>query len=150
MIGFNEPLCQLVLLSHQVFDYLPELLTALILVALHLPQASLVLTQNHAQFLIAPSRLHIRHYRVLDHLRVLPESQSAKGLLKLGGTRGDTEDDGGARVAPEGGPENLGEGRVSVGDVRVRGAFLRFSFKGDNLGKEEQGLVDVLAFLDSH
>ena len=94
MISLDKPLGELVLLPHEVLDDLPELLTAVIPVALHVPQATLVLAQDDTELLVAAPCLNVGHNRVLDHLRVLPESQSAESLFKLGRTGCDAEDYG--------------------------------------------------------
>jgi len=94
VICFNQPLSQLVLLAHQVFNNLSEFLAALIAVALHFPEAFLIFTEDDAKFLVAAPGLNIRNDRVLDHFRILTETQSAEGLLKLRSTWSDTEHDG--------------------------------------------------------
>lgn len=56
---------------------------------------------------------------VLDFLGTEAEAEGGEGLVELGETGVDAEDDGGPGVASEGGLEELGEWGVAVGDVEV-------------------------------
>lgn len=137
MVRLDQPLGQLVLLPHEVLDYLSELLTAVIPVALHLPQASLVLAEDDSELLVAPPCLHIGHNRILDHLRVLAEPQSAESLLELGRTGRDAEDYGCPGVSTERGPQDFCQRGIPIGDMRIRGTTLGFSLERYHLGEEE-------------
>ena len=149
MIRLDQPLGQLVLFPHEVLDDLPELLTAVIPVALHLPQATLVLAEDDTELLVAPPSLNVGHHRVLDHLSVLAEPQGAESLLKLGRTGCDAEDYGCPGVSSKRGPQDFGQRGIPIGDVRIRGTTLGLSLECYHLGQEEEGFVNVLPLLDS-
>lgn len=103
----------------------------------------LVLVYQELEGLVVILTLDIGVDVVLDGLGVGPEAQSGDGLFHLGLGGSHAQDDQGATVAPQGGPEYFGQGRVAVGDVLT----LALAFELDHEGQEEQGGVDVFALL---
>ena len=90
--------------------------------------------------------LEIRRDSALDLLRVLSEAQRRHSLLYLAHRGRDAEHDGCSRVPTETRLKNLGERRVAERDMILPA----LGKHGYDLCQEEQRLVDMLAFLDSH
>ena len=153
VIGLDQTLIQLVLLLHQVFNDLPQLQTALLIVILHILKSSLVLPKYDFELLlIISARLHVRYYCVADHLRILSEPQRAKSLLELYGRGRDAKHNSCPGVASQGRPQDLGQWRISVRYVLIGPFFAcaALSLEGYHLGEKEERLVDVLTLFDPH
>ncbi len=107
MIDTNQPLVELILLFHQVFDYLSKLEAALDAVGLHVLEPAFVFCEDYSKVLIISIGFNIRDNCVLYHAGILAESKSTKGLLELVCRRCDTKDDCRAGVSTKGGPEDF-------------------------------------------
>ena len=94
--------------------------------------------------------LHVRDDCVADHFRILAKSKGTESLLQLRGRWSHTKHDCRSGVPPERSPQDFGEWGVPERDVLLRCglASARLRLESNDLRKEEERLVDMLALLD--